>query len=65
MALLSVADARSALKDMIARLDDESTKAFLEKCVEEAAGDVNRIMEIIMPKVSGTKPHMFLANNLL
>lgn len=57
---LSVVDAKNALTDMIERLNEESTKEFLDTCVNEAGGNLDRIMEIIMPKIMEIQAHAML-----
>jgi predicted HAD superfamily Cof-like phosphohydrolase len=52
--------AAAALRDMLARLEEESTKKFLDECKMEAKGDVNLIMQILMPKIMEIQAHAMM-----
>eukprot|EP00941_MAST-03F_sp_MAST-3F-sp1_P005779 g5779.t1 len=48
---MKIEDAKQALTDMLSMINEPSTKEFLDRCVNEANGDLPKVMELVIPKI--------------
>lgn len=56
MPSLTAEQASEALSEIIQRMDEPETRELLEECRKHAAGDMEKIMQFIVPKVRRRGP---------